>query len=606
MRIRDQNATDDVLAPTDDLGSLELPDIIDIQELQLLMEHFQKLTGMVFAILDLKGTVLVAAGWQDICTKFHRCHPETEKRCRESDIVLTQGVEPGRFKLYRCRNNMWDVATPLIIGGKHMGNLFMGQFLFSDEEPDRELFRNQAKAFGFDEEAYLAALDRVPRWSRETLDTVMHFYTHLASLIAKLSYGNIKLARSMAEKNELVGLLEKSKEKAELANRTKSEFLANMSHEVRTPLNGVLGMLQLLGTTNPTEEQREYIFTAIKSTKRLTRLLSDILDISRIEAGKMQLVETEFDLHKTKKSIQELYALEAEKKGIRLEFLRDTNMHTTFVGDETRLRQILFNLVGNALKFTDRGEVQVETTLLPVSKGPFSRLLITVSDTGIGIPDENLREIFEPFVQAEGSYTRRFQGAGLGLSIVRRLVELLGGTIAIDSTVGKGTTFYISLPLKAPDMASAGATIPGPTQVPDTRSPLRVLLAEDDAVSSLTGKRLLEKAGCHVAVAKDGREALQLLAEQDFDLILMDIQMPTMDGVEATKAIRGTQALGAKANVPIVAMTAYAMTGDKETFLAAGMDDYLAKPVDKAELMNVIERVLHASALKKRTDRAMT
>lgn len=580
-----------------ELEDLELPDIVNIESLQSLMDEFQKLTGMVFAILDLKGTVLVAAGWQDICTKYHRVHPETCERCLESDTVLTSGVEPGQFKLYRCRNNMWDVSTPLIIGGKHMGNLFMGQFLFIGEEPDRETFRQQAVTYGFDEDEYLSALDRVPRWSRETLETVMHFYSHLADLIAQLSYGNIKLARAMAEKNELVALLEKSKERAEYANKAKSEFLANMSHEIRTPLNGVLGMLQLLEATDPTEEQRQYLVAATQSTNRLTRLLSDILDISMIEAGKMQVVESEFDFQTTEDSIKGLFSLEAQKKGISLEFSQSPGFPETLIGDEVRLRQILFNLVGNAIKFTDAGEVRVTATMLPSSKNTLARVLITVGDTGIGISDHKLLEIFEPFVQAEKAYARRFQGAGLGLSIVRRLVALLGGTISVESTAGKGTTFYISLPFNTP--VPIVFNMPGSTRQEQCgRKPaLRILLAEDDWVSQLAGKRMLEKSGHVVVTACDGEQALETFAEHDFDLVLMDIQMPIKDGVASTRAIRTTPSFGSKSRVPIIAMTAYAMTGDKEKFLAAGMDGYISKPMNMVELCSVIEGVMEKSHL---------
>ncbi|OLN28857.1 Chemotaxis protein methyltransferase CheR [Desulfovibrio sp. DV] len=596
MGSRDHSQIDTVLDPDEGVGTLELQDIVDIHALQLLMDHFQKLTGMVFAILDLKGTVLVAAGWQDICLRFHRVHPETAKRCRESDTLLTQGVEPGKFKLYHCQNNMWDVATPLIIGGRHMGNLFMGQFLFKDEEPDRKLFQDQARLYGFDEDAYLAALDRVPRWSRETLDNVMHFYSHLADLIAKLSYGNIKLARAMVEKSQLIEMLERSKEKTELANRTKSEFLANMSHEVRTPLNGILGMLQLLNTTSPTEEQKEYIVNGIQSTKRLTRLLSDILDISKIEAGRMHIVETEFDVYKTKKSILDIFSVEAQKKGIQLKFSHDTGSSLTLIGDEARLRQILFNLVGNSIKFTDAGEVNVNTTVLPVAKGSVVRVLVTVSDTGIGISDENLKRIFEPFVQAEDSYTRRFQGAGLGLSIVRRLMELLGGTITIDSTVGRGTTFYLTLPFKVPEGLPLEPVPPAKNHSGEPLS-LRILFAEDDAVSLLTGRRILEKFGHTVVMARDGQEALQRLSEQEIDLILMDIQMPRMDGVEATKTIRESASLHHKSRIPIIAMTAYAMTGDREKFLAAGMDAYIAKPMDQDSLLAIVNQVMESRVI---------
>lgn len=297
--------------------------------------------------------------------------------------------------------------------------------------------------------------------------------------------------------------LEQAKAVAEASNRAKSEFLANMSHEIRTPLNGILGMLQLLETTDPNDEQKEYLLGAIRSTNRLTRLLSDILDLSRIEAGRMEIVEAEFDIKITRDSIRELFEMEARRKGLRLEFGRDGNLPLVLIGDEARLRQILFNLVGNAIKFTEQGEVRIDASLLPRTRNSSVRVLVTVSDTGIGIPEEQLNEIFEPFVQAEGSYTRRFQGAGLGLSIVRRLVKLLGGEIAIDSTPGEGTTVYLSLPFKLPvaeqETVELASDAPHPAHVSS-----RILVAEDDLVSSLTCKRMLEKLGYSVTAVNDG------------------------------------------------------------------------------------------------------
>ncbi|BAH75335.1 ATP-binding protein [Solidesulfovibrio magneticus] len=389
--------------------------------------------------------------------------------------------------------------------------------------------------------------------------------------------------------------LQSAKIAAESANKAKSVFLANMSHEIRTPLNGVLGMLQLLDTTAPNDEQKEYLLGAVQSTNRLARLLSDILDISRIEAGRMDIVELEFNIQNTWDSIKELFALEARRKGLVLEFGCVKDLPLLLIGDEVRLRQILFNLVGNAVKFTEKGKIRIDASLLPLlpsSKSSAIRVLITVHDTGVGIPEEYIKDIFEPFVQADGSYTRRFQGAGLGLSIVRRLVNLLGGDIAIDSTLGEGTTVYLSLPLKIPVAKQNLLELKANPVITPSLSSLRILIAEDDTVSSLTCKRMLEKTGSSVTSVKDGKEALQLLCEKVFDLILMDIQMPVMDGVDATRAIREGRAGEDKASIPIIAMTAYAMTGDKEKFLEAGMNDYISKPVEMETLKEVIERVM--------------
>ncbi len=385
--------------------------------------------------------------------------------------------------------------------------------------------------------------------------------------------------------------LSEAKMQAEASNRAKSEFLANMSHEIRTPLNGVLGMLQLLKTTRLDQEQAEYVLAATKSSNRLTRLLSDILDLSKIEAGRLSLHEAAFETNGLKSSILELFTTAAREKGLALDFFIDEQVPPMLVGDETRIRQILFNLVGNAIKFTDQGSVRVEAFFLSPQGESRPRLLFIVRDTGIGIGDEQLRTIFEPFIQAESAYARSYQGAGLGLSIVRRLLKLMDGELAVENCEGCGTTAYLSLPIALPGPSLGPAVHPEVPAWPSQARP-RILLAEDDEVSLVAGKRMLEKSGHVVTTAKDGREALRLLAEQDFDLILMDIQMPVMDGLETTRAIRGSTELGPKARLPVIAMTAYAMVGDREKFLDAGMDDSIAKPVVMEELTRVIERVM--------------
>jgi len=387
-----------------------------------------------------------------------------------------------------------------------------------------------------------------------------------------------------------------AKAAAESASHAKSEFLANMSHEIRTPLNGILGMLSLLRHTPLDAEQEEYLHNAVRASTRLTGLLSDILDISRIEAGKMAIVCEEFSLASLREAILELFRPAAAEKGIMLDFVCNPGLPRTLIGDEARVRQVLFNLVGNAVKFTENGSVTVDVALLPSAADAPARVLFIVADSGIGVSDEQLREIFEPFVQAEGSYTRRYQGAGLGLSIVRKLVRLMGGELAIDNDPDNGTSIYVVLPFAVPrgDGPAQGRTLRSSLRPAGRR--LRILFAEDDAVSLIAGKKMLERSGHEVVVAPDGRQAVALLAGNDIDLVLMDVQMPVMDGMEATRLIRESVSLGPKANVPIVAMTAYAMTGDKEKFLAAGMNAYIAKPVSPAELREVIERTMTAQS----------
>jgi PAS domain S-box-containing protein len=403
---------------------------------------------------------------------------------------------------------------------------------------------------------------------------------------------NVLIIRDITDRKRAEEALIAAKTLAEAATIAKSEFLANMSHEIRTPLNGVVGMLQLLERTSLDKDQGEFLRSATRSSKRLTQLLSDILDLSRIEVGQMAISDRPFELAQLKLAIMDLFLPVAKAKGLEFDFTIDQAMPNKLMGDDSRLLQILFNLAGNAVKFTPTGRVLVQAAPIRFPGQAGLRVLFSVSDTGIGISDEQLGNIFEPFIQGESTFTKRFQGAGLGLSIVRKLVGLMGGEMSIDSQEGAGTTFYITLPFGLPGQVQAsdepshqaGDTHPEPR--------LRVLVVEDDETSAMVVMRSLEILGHTLKIARDGEEAIRKLAQDDFGLILMDVQLPVMNGVEATEAIRSSVSLGAKANIPIIAMTAYAMNGDKEKFLAAGMNDYIAKPLDMAELQKVMQRVV--------------
>ncbi|MBU1042734.1 MAG: PocR ligand-binding domain-containing protein [Proteobacteria bacterium] len=389
-----------------------------------------------------------------------------------------------------------------------------------------------------------------------------------------------------------------SKEQAEAANRAKSEFLANMSHEIRTPLNGVLGMLNLLISANLEGELGDYAAKAFDASSRLLLLLKDILDFSRIEAGAVTLDEKAFSISELLDSVTQVFELSCQRKGLAYSVSIEDSTPAYLVGDEARIRQILFNLVGNAVKFTRSGGVAISAWAQPSARPDGRKWLhISVADTGIGSPEDKLGQVFERFSQVDGAYTRQYEGAGLGLTIIKRIVCMMHGDLTVESEMGQGTTMYLTLALPEADPgADAADGQPRNSAIGSEGTgdlpPLRLLLAEDEPIGQLALQVMLSRLGHSVVAVDNGKAVLEALQGGDFDCILMDIQMPEMDGVQATMLIRSLPELAGKAHIPIIALTAYAMSGDREKFLAAGLDGHVAKPVQMAELRQALLRAM--------------
>ncbi len=587
-----------------------------------LIETVSGISGVAAAVIDLEGKVLIECNWQKICTDFHRQHPDACKRCIESDTILCgQFTTANSCNMYDCKNGLTDLCSPIIINGTHIANLFVGQFLRN--MPDREVFRRQANQFGFDEEAYLSALEQVPVLDQGKVSAIIDFMRKLSAFFAELliSEHDLKCTneeliasrsaalsvmedadrhrRQLEETNQklknAIDLAQQLTHQAEQANRYKSEFLANISHEIRTPLNSIIGFGEILSAESLQPEQYEYVELIRQSGDNLLKIVNDILDFSKIEAGKLDVEFVPFDPHEFLEQISGLVESRARAKGLELQVVCDPQLPDRVCSDRMRLQQCLMNLVDNAIKFTDQGCVRIRCGLDPRSA---DCVAFEIEDTGIGIPEREQARIYDAFTQVDGSHTRKYGGTGLGLTITRQLCELLYGQLCITSREGSGTTFTLSIPIKpkrstqdemseqpaggSPEAEEAGKE----ESVQQTGNNGRILVVEDTRTNQVLIHTLLTRKGFEVDIADDGIEAVEMCQQNHYALILMDIQMPRMNGFEATEIIKQTQ------GVPIIALTAHAMEQDRQRCLEAGCDDYLSKPICRDKLDEILSRFL--------------
>ena len=397
------------------------------------------------------------------------------------------------------------------------------------------------------------------------------------------------LKSEIAKHEKLEADLIKAKEAAEEAAKAKSAFLANMSHELRTPMNAVIGFSSLLLDDNLTQEQTEYIEGIRNGGEALLTIINDILDFSSAENDKVELEHQPFSLKQLIDESLDLVAIQASQKGLNLSQTINYNTPDTIIGDHGRLRQILVNLLTNAIKFTDKGDISLSVSSKVVERNQ-RQMFFEVRDTGIGIPQDRMDEIFKPFTQLERTLSRKRDGVGLGLAITKNLVELMGGKIWFESVPGKGSTFHFMIPAETipgkqlesgeTDLDVASKSLPG-------LKPMRILVAEDNPSNQRVLVEMLKRMGYRADAVADGSEVIQALERQDYDLVLMDVKMPEMDGITATQVIRK---LRLERGPTIVAITAYALEGDREKCLEAGMDDYISKPVQLKELAAILEK----------------
>lgn len=548
-----------------------------------------------FQALDLKSSIEMAIGKSETLREIEDQKEYTDKKLLATKRNYKSIVENVSDLIYTTDNYGFikyvNNAAASIVGytadeliGMNIRNFVKGEFRKKIDSVYRMAHEGQEDNLYL--EVPIITKDRNEIWVGQNINTIRED----GRLV-----GFQGVARNIDNRIQFEEELIRAKEEAEETAKLKSQFLANMSHEIRTPLNGIVGIGKLLKETELNEKQSEYVKAIISSSNQLMGIVNNILDLSKLDAEKMVIEDNTFDFQELISGIEAIYEKRAGEKGVKFACIYDDYIPKYLIGDSIKINQILHNLIGNALKFTKDGSVLVTTYL---SKQDENECVVgfKIADTGIGIPEDKLNDVFQAFVQSNSSTSREYGGTGLGLAIVDRLVKLLGGKIFLKSALNKGTTFTVEIPLKAANQAEIEASIKLPLHNEYNLSNTKVLLVEDNKVNQIVTSDLLKSQNCKVTICNNGQEALEEFIENDYDIILMDMQMPVMDGYTAMRIIRN-DIQNEKRNVPIIALTAHAFQGELDKCKVSGATDYLSKPFEPTSLFSMMGRLLDLQTL---------
>ncbi|MGN0336738.1 MAG: PocR ligand-binding domain-containing protein [Lachnospiraceae bacterium] len=571
---------------------LYLTELIDVDTLQRVQDAFSDMTGMAALTTDAEGVAVTnGSNFTDFCMKYTRTTKIGAFRCglcdkRGAEIALAA----GHSCIYDCHAGLVDFAAPIMVDGRMVGSFIGGQVL--TEPPDLERYRANAQRMGIDPDAYVEAVKKVKVRDREYVKKASEALYSMADVLSTMAYRGLQAYMANIE--------------IERAARMKSDFLANMSHEIRTPMNAVIGMAELALREDLPENARTYIRQIKASGHSLLAIINDILDFSKIESGKMDIVETEYEPLAVLHNVVSMIRTRIGEKNVQLMTDISQSLPTRLYGDSIRFQQILINLLNNAVKFTPKGHVKL---LISVRESGENEIILhgEIADTGSGIKSENLEKIFSSFQQVDSKRNRNIEGSGLGLTITKQLLELMGGSIHVESVYGVGSTFVFDLPQKVIDATPADVSrLDEAVEKIDAEfesftfvaPEARILVVDDNAINLTVTKGLLEPLEMQIDTALSGREAIEKVQQNMYDLVFMDHMMPEMDGVETTHEIR--RRFPEYADLPIIALTANAVNGVQQMFQEEGLNDFVPKPMELKVLVNAVRKWLPKEKLQMR------